>query len=346
MKEKTSAGAVKIEQAECNQARLRLLRRSLFYLKIEQAECNQARLKLLRRSLFYPKIEQAECNQARLRLLRRSLFYLKILSQKLHPNDILRKFATGMAVASDCHRTLRIKMTSITLPFDSRKSRKFTENPADLGTSKTTFSLRSLAGFLKRINQWIASDAHAYMAWAAPAVLLIRVVREPTWAKYRRVCSRFLFLLFATVPMTASAQTSSRTKSTTYQLKNLNKHHTMPQIIKSGGGFFSKGELLRINSSNNTIEVSTNEGRSWSPRCTNTSYGTFRDLLPVGREILAVTSRGLYASTNAARSFSPCCVNSSYGDFINLQEDGNTLLANTTKGLYYSTNGGRSWVRR
>ena len=120
----------------------------------------------------------------------------------------------------------------------------------------------------------------------------------------------------------------------------------MPQIIKSGGGFFSKGELLRINSSNNTIEVSTNEGRSWSPRCTNTSYGTFRDLLPVGREILAVTSRGLYVSSNAARSFSPRCVNSSYGDFINLQEDGNTLLANTTKGLYYSTNGGRSWVRR
>ena len=120
----------------------------------------------------------------------------------------------------------------------------------------------------------------------------------------------------------------------------------MPQIIKSGGGFFSKGELLRINPNNNAIEVSNNEGRSWSPRCTNTSYGTFRDLLPVGREILAVTSRGLYVSSNAARSFSPRCVNSSYGDFINLQEDGNTLLANTTKGLYYSTNGGRSWVRR
>ena len=191
-------------------------------------------------------------------------------SKKLHPNDILRKFAIGMTVESDCHRTLRMKMTSITLPFDSRKSRKFTENPADLGTLKTTFSLRSLARFLKRINQWIASDAHAYRAWAAPAVLLIRVVREPTWAKYRRVCSRFLFLLFATVPMTASAQTSSRTKSTTYQLKNLNKHHTMPQIIKSGGGLFSKGELLRINPSNNTLLAnttkelyySTNGGRS------------------------------------------------------------------------------------
>ena len=120
----------------------------------------------------------------------------------------------------------------------------------------------------------------------------------------------------------------------------------MPQIIKVGGGHFSKGELLRINPSNNTIEVSTNGGRSWSPRCTNTSYGTFRDLLLVGREILAATSRGLYVSTNAARSFSPRCVNTSYGDFLNLQDEGNTLLANTTRGLYYSTNGGRSWVRR
>lgn len=78
-------------------------------------------------------------------------------SKKLHPNDILRKFASGMTVVSDCIRTLRTKMTSITLPFDSRKSRK-----------------------LKRISQWIASDAHTYMAWVAPAVLLIRVVREPT----------------------------------------------------------------------------------------------------------------------------------------------------------------------
>ena len=36
----------------------------------------------------------------------------------------------------------------------------------------------------------------------------------------------------------------------------------MPQIIKTGGGLFSKGELLRINPSNNTIEVSANGGRS------------------------------------------------------------------------------------
>ena len=269
------------------------------------------------------KIEQAECNQARLRLLRRSLFYPKNLSKKLHRIDILRKFAIGMTVIRDGHRTLRT-MISVTLPFDSRKSRK-----------------------LKRISQWIASDAHTYMAWVAPAVLLIRVVREPTWAKYRRVCSRLLFLLFAIVPMAATSQTSSQAKSAIYKQKNSKTHHTMPQIIKIGGGLFSKGELIRINPSNNTIEVSTNEGRSWSPRCTNTSYGTFRDLLPVGREILAVTSRGLYVSTNSGRSFSPRCTNtSSYGDFLNLQEEGNTLLANTTKGLYYSTNGGRSWVRR
>lgn len=121
----------------------------------------------------------------------------------------------------------------------------------------------------------------------------------------------------------------------------------MPQIIKIGGGIFSKGELLRINSNNNDIEVSTNEGRSWSPRCANASYGTLHDLLLVGREILAATSRGIFVFSNAARSFSPRCTNTaSYGEFINLQADGSTLLANTTKGLYYSTNGGRGWVRR
>ena len=264
--------------------------------------------------------------------------------------DIIRKFAIGMTVVRDWHQTLRTMMISVTLPFDSRKSRKVTENLAALGNLKTTFSLRSSARFLKRISQWIARDAHANMAWAAPAVLLIQVVREPTWAKYRRVCSRLFFLLFAIMPMMAMAQTGIQTKNiNTYQLKTPNKpnkHHTMPQIIKSGGGLFSKGELLRINPSNNTIEVSTNEGRSWSPRCTNASYGSFRDLLLVGREILAATSRGLYVSTNSAHSFSPRCTNSSYGEFLNLQEEGNTLLANTTKGLYYSTNGGRGWVRR
>ena len=230
------------------------------------------------------------------------------MSKKLHRNDILRKFAFGMTVIRDGRRTLRT-MTSVTLPFDSRKSRKFTGNLAAPGNLKTKFSLRALAGFLQRISQWIASDAHIlyYRAWAAPAVLLIRVVREPTWAKCRRVCPRLLFLLIAIMPMAATAQSNRQAKSTrTYKLKNSKTHSTMPQIIKTGGGLFSKGELLRINPTNNTIEVSANGGRSWSPRCTNASYG----------------------------------------DFLNLQDEGNTLLANTSKGLYYSTNGGRSWVRR
>ena len=138
-------------------------------------------------------------------------------SKKLHSNDILRKFAIGKAVARNCLRTLRTKMTSITLPFDSRKSRKFT-----------------------RIGQWIASDAHAYMAWAAPAVLLIRVVREPTWAKCRGACSRFLFLLLALMPLAAMSQTGSQTKSTTCKLNNSKTHHAMPQTIKSGGGLFPR----------------------------------------------------------------------------------------------------------
>lgn len=120
----------------------------------------------------------------------------------------------------------------------------------------------------------------------------------------------------------------------------------MPQMIKIGGGLLSKEELPRINPGKNTIEVSTNEGRSWSPQCTNASYGTLRDLLLVGREILSATSRGFFVSTNSVLSFSPRCVNSSYGDFLNLQDEGDTLLANPTNGLYYSTNGGRGWVRR
>ena len=53
----------------------------------------------------------------------------------------------------------------------------------------------------------------------------------------------------------------------------------MPQIIKTGGGLLSKSELPRIKREKNTIEVSINEGRSWSPRCNNSSYGTFHDLL-------------------------------------------------------------------
>ena len=114
----------------------------------------------------------------------------------------------------------------------------------------------------------------------------------------------------------------------------------MPQIVNLGR------ELVRINVQKNSVECSQNGGRSWVTRCSNASYGTFRDLLVYGNELLACTSKGVYVSTNEGRSFAPRCTNNSYGEFLNLQESGSELLANTTKGLYYSRNGGRSWVRR
>ena len=120
----------------------------------------------------------------------------------------------------------------------------------------------------------------------------------------------------------------------------LKKYHVMPQIVNLGR------ELVRINPAKNSIEYSQNGGRSWVVRCSNGSYGTFRDLLVYGRELLACTSKGLYVSTNEGRSFVQRCSNGSYGEFLNIQDGGSELLANTTKGLYYSRNGGRSWVRR
>ena len=114
----------------------------------------------------------------------------------------------------------------------------------------------------------------------------------------------------------------------------------MPQLINLGT------ELLRINTAKNTIEFSQTDGRSWVTRCNSTSYGTFIDLLQVGREILACTSKGLYYSRTDGRSWVMRCNGSNYGEFLNLQVNGSELLANTSKGLYYSRNGGQSWVRR
>ena len=122
---------------------------------------------------------------------------------------------------------------------------------------------------------------------------------------------------------------------------NAQNQNSSSQLINTGS------ELLRINTAKNSIEYSSNGGRSWVTRCSNsTSYGTFISLLPYGREILACTSKGLYASQNQGRSFSPRCTNTSYGDFLSLMQNGNELLANTSKGLYYSRNEGRSWVGR
>ena len=70
-----------------------------------QADCNQARLKLLRRSLSYAKVMQAECNQARLELLRRSLSYAKVRNLSEIPTTtdiknerILKEFINGYTI--------------------------------------------------------------------------------------------------------------------------------------------------------------------------------------------------------------------------------------------------------
>lgn len=72
----------------------------------------------------------------------------------------------------------------------------------------------------------------------------------------------------------------------------------MPQMIRRGK------ELLRIHPTQKTVlEVSTNDGRSWSTRYRGTSQGEFLDLMDNGSEILAQTSKGLFYSTNEGRSW-------------------------------------------
>lgn len=63
----------------------------------------------------------------------------KNLAEKLVVTDVFCKFASGMPTFSSCCQTLRNKVIRITLPFDSRKSRKFT-----------------------RISQRSVSDVHVY----------------------------------------------------------------------------------------------------------------------------------------------------------------------------------------
>ncbi len=63
-------------------------------------------------------------------------------------------------------------------------------------------------------------------------------------------------------------------------------------------------ELIRIKPSNSQhLEVSKNDGRSWSIRFTGSVCGDFQDLTDNGNEILATTSKGLYVSKNDGRSW-------------------------------------------
>ena len=53
----------------------------------------------------------------------------------------------------------------------------------------------------------------------------------------------------------------------------------MPQIVTCGS------EFLRINAQKNSIEYSSNGGRTWHNRFCMSSVGTFRDLLVMGEYI-------------------------------------------------------------
>ena len=72
----------------------------------------------------------------------------------------------------------------------------------------------------------------------------------------------------------------------------------MAQMILKGK------EMIRINPSTKTkIEYSTNDGRSWISRYNSNASGDFNDLTDNGKEILGMTSKGLYYSTNEGRSW-------------------------------------------
>jgi hypothetical protein len=72
----------------------------------------------------------------------------------------------------------------------------------------------------------------------------------------------------------------------------------MGQMINRGK------EIIRISPKQaDKLEYSTNDGRSWNTRCSNTNCGDFSDLVDNGKEILATTSKGLYYSTNDGRSW-------------------------------------------
>ena len=65
----------------------------------------------------------------------------------------------------------------------------------------------------------------------------------------------------------------------------------MPLLVPYGN------ELIRINPANNKIEYSTNRGASWNYRYSGSYCGTFRDLIPYGGNLLALTDKGVYYYT-------------------------------------------------
>jgi hypothetical protein len=64
-------------------------------------------------------------------------------------------------------------------------------------------------------------------------------------------------------------------------------------------------ELIRINPSKaNKLDYSTNDGRTWNTRYSGSSSGDFSDLTDTGKELLGITSKGLYYSRNDGRTWS------------------------------------------
>jgi len=121
---------------------------------------------------------------------------------------------------------------------------------------------------------------------------------------------------------------------------SISHRDNMPKLITCGN------ELIRINPAGNKIEYSVTAGRSWSTRYVGSSCGTFIDLLEYGRELIALTSKGVYYSVTQGRTWSSRYISTSFGEFQSLADGGRELLLQTSKGLYYSVTAGRSWSRR
>jgi hypothetical protein len=107
-----------------------------------------------------------------------------------------------------------------------------------------------------------------------------------------------------------------------------------------------KGKMYRIDHGSNKIQYSSNNGSSWSTKCSSSSYGDFKHLEEFDGKLYAATSKGVYYSSNDGSSWSSKCTSSSYGEFMSLSAQGDKLFADTSKGLYYSSNKGSSWSKK
>ena len=115
----------------------------------------------------------------------------------------------------------------------------------------------------------------------------------------------------------------------------------MPQMVSYGD------ELIRINYSNNHIEFSHNNGRTWMRRSSNVTQGTFRDLLVYEGSLFACTDKGVFESTNDGVSWQRKSSSDASKSLETLQDGGDELLGISEDGtLYFSHNSGVTWIKR